>query len=138
MSLFILTTAIAQAHFTLVSPIAIEQTQAINLGIISNQISVNCQLDQFSRQGSGCISSDNQLGQFAISGHEQALINVVVYPSDNANIAFTPILPNGTQQQSFSLSDSTTVIEVGGKVDVIDDKLTGLQQVSYTIEVNYQ
>ncbi len=133
-----LASAIAQAHFTLVSPVAIEQTQTLNLGLISNQVSVECQLDQFQRQGTGCISSDNQLGQFAINGDGHSVINVTVYQTNNANIKFTPILPNGSQQQSFALTQQTTLINVGGKVDVLSDQLAGEQQLNYTIEVNYQ
>ncbi|MEZ9141162.1 MULTISPECIES: DUF4402 domain-containing protein [unclassified Shewanella] len=138
MSLFMLATAIAQANFTLVAPVAIEQTQELNLGNITNQMSVYCQLDQHQRQGNGCIASDNQLGQFMLTGNEQSNVEVIVYANSGDDILFTPILPNGSQQQTFQLTQQSTMIEVGGKVDVLHEQASGHQTLSYTVEVNYQ
>ncbi|MBQ4888737.1 hypothetical protein J8L86_02695 [Shewanella sp. MMG014] len=137
MSLFMLVVAVSQAHFNLVTPVSIEQIRPMDLGMIYNQANVNCQLDQFNRQGNGCLTSDNQLGQFKIQGNGESSINVRVYPTSTSNVLFTPILPNGNQQQSFALSETATIINVGGKVDVLNIEDVGQQQLSYTIEVNY-
>ncbi|WP_144213348.1 hypothetical protein [Shewanella donghaensis] len=138
MSLILLVAAIAQANFTLISPMSIQQTQELNLGFITNQVSNVCQLDSLQRQGSGCIESDNQLGKFSLSGDEQASVDVIVYTNTTTNVQFTPILPNGSQQQTFTLTSTPLIIEVGGKVDVLSNQSHGEQQLTYTIEVNYQ
>ncbi|WP_445946704.1 DUF4402 domain-containing protein [Shewanella sp.] len=137
MNVFILATAVAQAHFTLVSPLGIEENQQLNLGKITNQVSLYCQLDANQRQGNGCVNSESQLAKFYFSGAPQTQIKIMLQSVSNSEFTFTPLLPNGSQSQTFSLEQGPLAVAIGGRLDINAAANEGQQQISYTIEVNY-
>lgn len=137
MNIILLASAVAQAHFTLVSPLEIEETQALDLGMITNQTSLYCQLDASQRQGNACVDSDSQLAKFYFSGAAQTQIQVILHPVTNSSLTFMPLLPNGSQAQTFSLAQGPLMVEIGGRLDITGAAALGEQSISYTIEVNY-
>jgi hypothetical protein len=137
MNIILLASAVAQAHFTLVSPLGIEEAQSLDLGKITNSVSLYCQLDTSQRQGNGCVSSDSQLAKFYFSGAANSQIKVVLHPMSNGEFTFTPLLPNGGQTQTFTLSQGPLEVDIGGRLDVKAGATEGTQEISYTIEFNY-
>lgn len=137
MNIILLASAVAQAHFTLVSPLGIEEAQTLDLGKITNGVSLYCQLDASQRQGNGCVNSDSQLAKFYFSGAANSQIKVVLQPISNSEFTFTPLLPNGGQTQTFTLVQGPLEVAIGGRLDVKAGASEGEQEISYTIEVNY-
>jgi hypothetical protein len=136
-NIILLASAVAQAHFTLVSPLAIEETQILDLGKITNSASLYCQLDASQRQGNGCVNSQSQLAKFYFSGAANSQIKVVLQPMSNSEFTFTPLLPNGGQIQTFTLDQGPLEVAIGGRLDVKAGASEGEQALSYVIEVNY-
>jgi hypothetical protein len=60
-----------------------------------------------------------------------------LHPANTNNFTFTPLLPNGSQSQTFTLTNGPLLVEVGGSLDIKIPATLGEQSISYTIEVNY-
>ncbi len=131
-------TALAQAHLNLIIPVSIEQTQAIELGDIYNFTNGVCELTANGRQGNACSASNTSLGKLLVRGEQNQRIQVTVKPTSNGAVAFTPILPNGKQTLSLSLSDVPTELYIGGELIVETPSSLGGMSLDYVIEVNYQ
>lgn len=143
MNLFFgLVTAFAQAHFNLVIPVSIEQTQALELGDIYSVQNGICKVTQNGRTGSACSESNASLGKLIVLGNVGQHVQIKVLSSANSAVTFTPILSNGKQALTMSLSDASTEIYVGGEVTIssthISEENLGQMSVQYLIEVNYQ
>ena len=136
LSFLVLASAIGQAQFNLVLPVSISQITDIELGDVYNTAHSRCVLTTTSRKGDGCAASDSALGKLKLQGSEgQSLIKVS--SAHNSYVEFTPILPNGSQQQLFSLSMSTPIF-IGGEIKVKPNESVGSASISYLIEINYQ
>ena len=137
LSFIVLASVIGQAQFNLVLPVSITQIREIELGDIYNAKNNTCTLTINSRTGNACAISDSALGEIQLLGNEEQSVLVKVSGSNSSLVEFTPLLPNGTQQQLFSLS-TNAAIYIGGEITVISDENVGKGNISYTIEVNYQ
>lgn len=137
LSVIVLVSVTGQAQFNLVLPVSIAEVSEIELGDIYNTKNNICTLTTTSRTGSACATSDFALGEIQLLGNEEQSVLVKVSGSNSSQVEFTPLLPNGTQQQLFSLSTNASIY-IGGEIKVISDDNAGKGSISYTIEVNYQ
>lgn len=137
LSVIVLASVMGQAQFNLVLPVSIAQVSEIELGDIYNTKNNICTLTTNSRTGSACATSDFSLGEIQLLGNEEQSVLIKVSGSNSSHVEFTPLLPNGAQQQLFSLSTNASIY-IGGEIKVISDNKAGKGSISYTIEVNYQ
>ncbi|ACJ29106.1 Conserved hypothetical protein [Shewanella piezotolerans WP3] len=137
LSVIVLVSVIGQAQFNLVLPVSIAEVSEIELGDIYNTKNNICTLTTISRTGSACATSDFSLGEIQLLGNEEQSVLIKVSGSNSSQVEFTPLLPNGTQQQLFSLATNASIY-IGGEIKVISDGNLGMDSISYTIEVNYQ
>ena len=137
LSFLVLASAIGQAQFNLVLPVSIAQITDIELGDVYNTAHSRCVLTTTSRKGDGCAASDSALGKLKLQGSEGQSVLIKVSSAYNSYVEFTPILPNGSQQQLFSLSMSTPIF-IGGEIKVKPNESVGPASISYLIEINYQ
>ena len=137
LSFLVLATAFGHAQFNLVLPVGISQVSDIELGDIYNTPNTICTLSVNKRSGNACAPSTSMLGRLELQGNDGQSALIRVLGTQNTNVEFTPLLPNGTQQQLFDLSYGAA-ISIGGEIKVNSSEVVGVGNINYQIEINYQ